>query len=136
MIASINDHRAILDPLSTDKLRLAHCPYDNVRTADMIFQALRLGMADGNGRIGIEQHQRHRLAQNGAAPDDYGMFARQGNLVGFQQAHDPFWSGAAISRLTHCHAAKAETSDTVDIFIQRYSVKASPLINLCRYRVL
>ena len=73
--ADVDDHRAGLDPVAADQLRLADRGDQHVGAADLGGQVARARVADGHRRVALEQQERHRLADQVAAPDDHGARA-------------------------------------------------------------
>ncbi len=84
-------------------------------------QVLRARVADGDRAVGVQQHQRHRLAEDRAASHHHGVSPGERDLVGLEQAHDAGRGGRSPGMLAHRHAAEAEAGHAVDVLRQRRS---------------
>src|SRR5207249_2541321 len=65
------------------------CVADDFGAAKNIGQVARLGMANGDGGVGVHQQQGHGLADDVAAPEDYGVCAFNLDIVAAQHFHAP-----------------------------------------------
>ena len=91
---------------------------------------------DRDRAVGVQQHQRHRLAEDRAASHHHGMAPGERDTVGLEQAHDPGRGGRSPRMLAHRHAAEAETGHAVHVLRQIDRVEAGTLVDLRRHRVL
>jgi hypothetical protein len=55
-------------------------------------------MADGHGRIAVQEQQRHRLPDDVTAPDDDGVPGGNRNLLPIEQLDNPRWRACDESR--------------------------------------
>src|SRR5574340_501064 len=85
--ADVDHRRAGLDHVAGDHLRPAGGDDQDVGVARVFGEVDGLGGADGDGGIVLQQHQRHRLADDVAAPDHHGMLALDRHAAFFQQLH-------------------------------------------------
>jgi len=104
------------DPVATDEFRLADCADDDLGAADDFRKIFGAGVADGDGGVGGEQHHGHGAAEDGAASDDNGFAAFDGDLIAAEKTHDAGGCGGAVGGLVHGHAAEAVGGDAVDVF--------------------
>ena len=58
--ADVDDRRARLDHIGLDELRPADSRDENIGVSGDFSQILRLGMADGDGAVLLQQQKRHR----------------------------------------------------------------------------
>ena len=81
MISSVDNDRAVLDPVALDELGSAHSTNDYVGALHDFVEINCARVADGHGGVLVQHHHRHRLAENRAATDDHGFLALQLDVV-------------------------------------------------------
>ena len=78
--ADVNDGGSGLHIIGFDKGGAADGGDENIGITQVLLQVARLGMADGDSGIGLNEQQRHGLAYNVAAADDHGVCAFDRNV--------------------------------------------------------
>ena len=128
--AGVDDDGAVADPVAADEFGLADGADDDLGAADDFGEIFGAGVADGDGGVGGEQHHGHGAAEDGAAADDDGFAAFDGNLITAEEAHDAGGRGGAVGGLVHGHAAESVGGDSVDVFLEGDAVEAGALVDL------
>ena len=136
MVTGIDDDCTRLDPGLLDEFRLADGADQDVRLLHEFGEVLGLAVADGHGAVGVQKHHRHRLTEDGAAADDYGVLAGKRDVVGLEESHDAGRCCAAVGFFTHRHAAKAEAGHAIDVFAGVNRFEGGTFVDVSRYRVL
>jgi hypothetical protein len=93
-------------------------------------------VTDGDSGVGVEEHERHGLAEDGAASDNDGFPALDFDSVAMQETHDSGGRGGAVGVLAHGHASETEAGDSVHIFFERDAVEAGAFVDLLWDRML
>ena len=93
-------------------------------------------MADGHGAVGVQKHHRHRLTEDGAAADDYGVLAGKRDVVGLEEPHDAGRCCAAVGFFTHGHATKTEAGHAIDILAGVNRFECGAFVDVARDRML
>ena len=104
------------EPIGLDVTGFAHGSDDDIGAANYGGEVARLGMADGDGGVGVHEEEGHGFADNVAAAEDDGVGAFDGNIVATEDFHaaggsagDEAW--AAADQTAQIYGMKA-----VDVF--------------------
>ena len=93
-------------------------------------------MADGDGRIGVEQQERHGTAHDVAAPDDDGILSSRRNAAALQHLHHAEGRAGDRSLLLEGEAADVLREKTVHVLFGRNEGKQPLFIEALRQRQL
>ena len=136
MVTGVDHDGALLDPFLLDELGLADRTHEDVGLLHEFGEVLGLAVANGHGAVGIQKHECHRFAQDGATAHHDGVLALERNVVGLQQAHDAGRSRATVCWFAHRHAAEAEAGHTVHVLAGVNLFEGGALVDVARDRVL
>ena len=96
----------------------------------------RLGVADGDRGVLVQQQQGHGLADDVAAAHHHGALAGDGNPVALQQFEDARRRAGARSRQSGHEVAHVAGMEAVDIFLRSDRQQDALAIHLRRQRKL
>src|SRR5207237_1780682 len=85
--AHIDDRSTGFQPIGLHEPGFAHGGNDDVGAADDFGKVARFGVADGDGRVGVHEQKRHRLADNIAAAEHAGVGPLDADLAGERNLH-------------------------------------------------
>jgi len=85
--ADVDDGGAGFEPIGLHVACFAHGGDDDVRAVYDFRKIARLGMADGDGGVGVHEEQCHRFANDIAAAEHDGVGAFDGNIVAAKNFH-------------------------------------------------
>jgi hypothetical protein len=105
--ADVDHDRARLDHVGGHVLRRPTADHDDVGLAGVVAQVRGRAMAYGHGGVGLQEQQRHRLADRVRAADHDRVLAAQIDAGGLDQLH------AAVGR-AGAEARQAGTSSPAD----------------------
>ena len=114
----VHHQRAGLHPVRLDHFRTAHCRDQNIRLTNDRGQVFSTAVADGHGRILMQQKHGRRQSDNIAAAHHHHVFAFQVDVVVINQRHDALRRGAAVNVFTHGHHSESQTGHAVHVFLQ------------------
>src|SRR5712671_931220 len=114
--SDIDDSGAGSNPVSLYVAGFAHSRDDDIRPADEAGEVASLGMADGDGGIGVHQQQGHRFANDVAAAEDDGVGALNLNIVAAQNFHAARGRARDKSGPPTDQTPKAHRMDAINIF--------------------
>jgi hypothetical protein len=93
-------------------------------------------VADGHRRVGVQQQQRHRLADDLAAAQHHRPAARELDLVALQQLHDPRRRAGHEARALLDQQAHVRRMEAVDVLVRAHVVEHALRVHLLRQRQL
>lgn len=114
--AHVDDGGAGLDPVGGDIGGFAHGGDDDVGAADDVGKIASLGMADGDGGVGVHEKESHGLADDITAAEDDGVGAGEGNLIAVENLHAAGGSAGDEAGTSADEAAEIHGMETVNIF--------------------
>src|SRR5712691_2870007 len=85
--ADIDDGGARLDPVCFDETGFAYGGDDDIGAAKNVGEAARLGMADGDGGVGVHEKKGHGFSDDVAPAEDDGVGAFDLDIVAAQNFH-------------------------------------------------
>ena len=84
----------------------------------------------------MQEEQRHRLADDVAAPDHDGPGALERHVVLLEQGHDPHGSGSDVRRPAQRELAEVQRMEPVDVLPRVDRTEHTRLVDLVRERQL
>lgn len=130
--ANVNDDGSGLEPLALDKVGLANGRDDNVGLSENVFEAGSLGVADGDGSIGILEEVRDGRADDIGAAENNGKLASGVYASLLEEDHDSLGSAGGKERLASAlgKLADVEGAKAVDILLGRDSLGDGKLVEV------
>jgi len=114
--ANVDDGSAGLDPAGLHEAGFAHGGDDDISAADNIGEIARLGMADGDGGVGVHEEKGHGLANDVAASEDDGVGAFERDSVAAQNFHAAGGSAGDQAGTSADEAAEVDGMEAVHVF--------------------